>query len=99
MELLVIVAYAGILALVAPFVLPKTDFYGKLVPFSVATASGSVVWLVLTWLGFSYTQAWIWFIAMLVMPAATWFTARYLLGLRQNAESTKLAELRLRGKA
>jgi hypothetical protein len=99
MELLVILAYAAILALVAPFVLPKTDFYGKLVPFSVALTSGSVVWLVLTWLGFSYTEAWIWFIAMLAMPAATWFTAGYLLKTRETSEATKLAELRLRGQA
>jgi nitrate/nitrite transporter NarK len=69
------------------------------VPFSVALASGSVVWLLLTWLGFSYTEAWIWFIAMLVMPVATWFTANYLQKVREVAEATKLAELRLRGKA
>jgi hypothetical protein len=99
MELLVIVGYAAILALVAPFVLPKTDFYGRLVPFSVALASGSLVWLVLTWLGFSYTEAWIWFIAMLVMPVASWFITRYLHRVREAAEATKLAELRLRGKA
>ena len=99
MELLVILAYAAILALVVPFVLPKTDFYGRLVPFSVALASGSVVWLLLTWLGFSYTEAWIWFIAMLIMPAATWFTAKYLHRVREAAEAAKLAELRLRGKA
>lgn len=99
MELLVIVAYAALLALVAPFVLPKTDFYGKLVPFSVALTSGSVLWLLLTWLGFSYTEAWIWFLVMLSMPAATWLAAGYLLKVRELAEATKLAELRLRGKA
>lgn len=99
MELLVIVAYAALLALVVPFVLPRTDFYGKLVPFSVALTSGSIVWLSLTWLGFSYTEAWIWFLVMLSMPAATWFAARYLLKVRELAEATKLAELRLRGKA
>jgi hypothetical protein len=99
MELLVIVGYAAILALVAPFVLPKTDFYGRLVPFSIALASGSLVWLVLTWLGFSYTEAWIWFIAMLVMPAASWLFTRNLHRVREAAEATKLAELRLRGKA
>jgi hypothetical protein len=99
MELLVIVGYAAILALVAPFVLPKTDFYGRLVPFSIALASGSLVWLVLTWIGFSYTEAWIWFIAMLVMPAASWFITRNLHRVREAAEATKLAELRLRGKA
>lgn len=99
MELLVILAYAGILALVVPFVLPKTDFYGQLVPFSIALTSGSLVWLVLTWVGFSYTEAWIWFIAMLVMPVATWVSAKTLLKNREGAEAVKLAQLRLRGKA
>jgi hypothetical protein len=33
------------------------------------------------------------------MPAATWFTAKYLHRVREAAEATKLAELRLRGKA
>lgn len=99
MELLVIVAYAAILALVAPFVLRKSEFYGRLVPFSIALTSGALVWLVLTWLGFSYTQAWIWFIAMLVMPAAVWVATSKLATIRESAESAKLAELRLRGKA
>jgi hypothetical protein len=99
MELLVILAYAGILALVVPFVLPKTDFYGRLVPFSVALTSGSLVWLVLTWLGFSYTEAWIWLIAMLVMPVVTWLAAKTLLKNREGAEAAKLAQLRLSGKA
>lgn len=99
MELLVILVYAGILALVVPFVLPKTDFYGRLVPFSVALTSGSLVWLVLTWVGFSYTEAWIWLIAMLVMPVATWIGAKKLLNKRQGAEAVKLAQLRLSGKA
>jgi hypothetical protein len=78
MELAVLVVYAILLALVAPFVLPKSDFYGKLVPFSIALASGSVFWILLTWLGFSYQEAWIWFIVMLGMPAITWFVVSYL---------------------
>ena len=98
MEILIIVAYAGILAMVAPFVLPKSDFYGNLVPASLALSSGSFVWLVLTWFGFSYSSPWIWFIAMLVMPVATWFGTGYLSRTRAAAEASKLAEIRLRGK-
>jgi hypothetical protein len=99
MELVVIVVYALLLALVAPFVLPKSDFYGKLVPGSIALASGSVIWIVLTWLGFSYEEAWIWLIVMLAMPAITWFAVSYLNKTRVAQEAKELEDLRLRGKA
>jgi hypothetical protein len=99
MEILVLLAYAGILALVAPFVLPKTEHYGTFVPAGISLVSGSVLWLVLTWLGFHYDEAWIWFIVMLAMPAAVWFGSGYLAKTREIAEATKLAEIRLRGKA
>ena len=99
MELLVIIAYAGLLALVAPFVLPKSDYYGQLVPFSIALATGSLVWIVLTWVGFSYQEAWIWFIAMLAMPAASWIGTTRLAKHREDLEEKELQELRLRGKA
>lgn len=99
MELLVVLAYAGLLALVAPFVLPKSDFYGKLVPFGIALGTGSVLWIVLTWLGFSYQEAWIWFIVMLAMPAVAWVATTRLAKVREDQEEKELAELRLRGKA
>ena len=40
MELLVVVAYAAILALVAPFVFPPSEHYGKLVPAGISLVSG-----------------------------------------------------------
>lgn len=94
MELLVVLAYAGLLALVAPFVLPKSDFYGKLVPFSIALATGSVFWIVLTWVGFSYQEAWIWLVVMLVMPAAAWVGTTRLAKQREDAEEKELESLR-----
>ena len=99
MELLVILAYAGLLALVASFVLPKTEFYGKLVPFSISLTAGSVLWLILTWIGLSYQSAWIWFAVMLGMPLAGWFGSTYLSAKREQAEKSELQSLRLSGKA
>lgn len=99
MELAVIFVYAILLALVAPFVLAKSDFYGRLVPFSIALGSGSVLWILFTWLGFSYQEAWIWFIVMLGMPAATWFAVSYLNKTRTISEAKELESIRLRGKA
>ena len=99
MEILVLLAYAAILALVAPFVLPKSEHYGSFVPAGISLVSGSVMWLILTWAGFHYDEAWIWFIVMLAMPAAVIFGTRYLASTRTQAEEQKLAELRLGGKA
>ncbi len=99
MEILVIVVYSLLLALVAPFVLPKSDFYGKLVPFSISLISGSALWLVLTWFGFVYQEPWIWLIVMLGMPVAAWFVTGFLHKTRKAAEEAALQGLRLRGKA
>jgi hypothetical protein len=94
MEILILLGYTVILALVAPFVIPKSDFYGKLVPAGIAAVSGSALWLIFTWLGFSYDQAWIWFVVMLGMPAAIWFTTGLLNAKRSAAEAEELSELR-----
>jgi hypothetical protein len=75
---LFIVIYAVILGLVAPYVGVKSDNYGSLVPTALGLVSGSALWILLTWAGFHYDQAWIWVIVMLGMPAAMWFGAKYL---------------------
>ncbi len=99
MEILVLLAYAAILALVAPFVLPRSAHYGSFVPAGISLVSGSVIWLILTWLGFHYDEAWIWFIVMLAMPAAVIFGTRYLNNSRAAAEEKKLAQIRSGAKA
>ena len=99
MELAVVFVYALLLALVAPFVLPRSDFYGRLVPASIALASGSVLWIIFTWLGFSTQEAWIWLIVMLGMPTTTWIAVGYLHKTREALEAKELQTLRLRGKA
>ncbi|NCW23609.1 MAG: hypothetical protein EBW45_05990 [Actinobacteria bacterium] len=85
MEILVVIAYAAILALVAPFVFPPSEHYGKLVPAGIALVSGAGAWLTLTWLGFHYDEAWIWFIVMIAMAACcvVWHQ-----GHRGNQEKT-----------
>lgn len=99
MELLVIVAYAAILALVAPFVMPKSEHFGNLVPGALALTSGSVLWLLLTWFGFRYDEAWIWMIVMLLMPVATMFGTAYIRKTREAEEAKALDAIRLGGKA
>ncbi len=99
MELLVIVAYAGLLALVAPFVMPRSEHFGKLVPGAIALTWGSVLWLLLTWFGFPYNEAWIWLIVMLLMPVATWFGTSFIRKTREAEEAKALEAIRLGRKA
>ncbi len=70
LNILFIVIYAGILGLVAPYVGVKSEHYGSYVPTALAVTSGSVLWILLTWVGMPHDQVWIWLIVMLGMPAS-----------------------------
>jgi cyanate permease len=95
MELVIIVGYAAILALVAPFIVGRSNNYGSLVPFGLAAVSGGLLFLVFTWLGFSYEQAWIWFAVMLGMPAVVWFGLKFIEGKRVAEDEAELERIRL----
>lgn len=64
----VIVFYAIILGMVAPYIHARSVEYGALLAPSVALITGSILWAALTWLGFKYTEGWIWIICMVAMP-------------------------------
>ncbi|CAB4638738.1 unannotated protein [freshwater metagenome] len=94
MEFLFIVFYTAVLALVAPYVQMGSDRYGVLVPPAIGLATGSVLWVVLTWVGFSYTSGWIWSIVMLAMPVAMFFGSRALRIHREKLDEQALAATR-----
>ena len=94
MEFLVILIYAALLALVAPFVMGESERVGKFVPAGLAVVSGSVLWIILTWLGFSYSEVWIWFLTMILMPVAVYFRSKTLEKVRETAEQEQLGALR-----
>ncbi len=83
MEIAFLVVYAVILGLVAPYVGLKSDKYGSLVPSVASFIAGAIVWTILTWVGMPSTEAWIWIIVMLVMPAALWFAPKRLEAMRK----------------
>lgn len=94
MEFLFIVFYAAILGLVAPYVQIGSDRYGSFVPPVIGLATGSVLWVLLTWLGFGYTDGWIWSIVMVGMPVAMFFGAKALDQQRQKLDEQALAATR-----
>lgn len=94
MEFLFIVFYAAILGLVAPHVTLNSDRYGILVPPAIGLGVGSVLWILLTWLGFGYTDGWIWSIVMLTMPVVMFFASKRLAKVREHLDDEQLANLR-----
>ena len=94
MEILFIVFYAALLGLVAPYVAVKSDKYGSLVPPALALAGGSILWILLTWFGFPYTEAWIWTIVMLAMPVIMYFGAKRIESIRSKLDEEALVAAR-----
>lgn len=67
-EIAFLVVYTVILALVTPYIVGKSEYYGTLVPASIALVYGSVLWVILTAVGLKSDNAWIWVITMFTMP-------------------------------
>jgi L-cystine uptake protein TcyP (sodium:dicarboxylate symporter family) len=86
----VIAFYAAILGLVAPYIYARSEEYGALLPPAIALAVGSVLWGALTWLGFKYTEGYIWVIIMVVMPLVMVFVSSRLAHSRIKTREAKL---------
>ena len=86
----VIVGYSVILGLVAPYINAKSEEYGWLLPPAIALATGSSLWVVLTWLGFKYEEAYIWAIIMVVMPLVMVLLSTRIAHARINKREAKL---------
>ena len=86
----VIAFYAAILGLVAPYIYARSEEYGALLPVAVAMVVGSVLWAALTWLGFKYTEGYIWVIIMVVMPLVMVFVSSRLAHSRIKTREAKL---------
>jgi uncharacterized membrane protein YfcA len=70
MELAFILVYGSLLGLMAPYILSGKENYGALLAPALALVFGFGVWTILTWVGLSYSDLWIWLITMLGMPIA-----------------------------
>lgn len=86
----VIVFYAVILGMVAPYVFTKSEEYGKLLPPAISLIAGSVLWVLLTWLGFKYEEGYIWAIIMILMPLAMTLVSSRIAQARISAREEKL---------
>ena len=67
-EVLFLVIYAGLLTAVTPYISKHADDFGVLIPGALSLLTGSLVWSILTWVGLSDTDGWIWALTMVLMP-------------------------------
>ena len=86
----IIVGYAAILGLVAPYINAQSEEHGWLLPPAIAMVAGSVLWSGLTWLGFKYEEAYIWAIIMVVMPLVMIVFSSRIAHNRANKRAEKL---------
>lgn len=89
----VVVIYGILLGLITPYVIGKSDKHGALVPGAIAVTVGSVLWLVLTWVGLSHSGAAIWLLVMLLTPPITFIGIRYLRSQRTQQDEHQLKAL------
>jgi lipopolysaccharide export LptBFGC system permease protein LptF len=90
----VVILYTLVLGLVAPYITVHSEKYGALVPPTIALVTGSAIWVLLTWLGFSYADGWTWIIVMIAMPIVMMFVASRLAKSRDKAFAKQLESLK-----
>ena len=94
MELVVIIIYAAILGLAAPYVNVRSVDYGQLVPSALALNAGAILWGILIWTGLGTANAWTWIIVMLAMPVAMAVGANRLAAARKRADELELVNIK-----
>ena len=83
-EVAFLLIYAALLAAVTPYIRSDSENYGVLIPGALAMSVGAVIWSVLTWVGMSDTDGWIWVLTMLLMPVGMAIALTYY-GKARNA--------------
>ena len=94
MELLIILIYAAILGLAAPYVNVRSLDYGQLVPSAIALSAGAVVWTILLWSNLGATNALTWILVMVAMPVAMAVGANRLAKRRALGDAQLLANIK-----
>jgi hypothetical protein len=87
MELAFILVYGSLLGLMAPYLLSGKENYGVLLAPALSLVFGFGIWTVLTWVGLSYSDLWIWLITMLGMPLVMILGVRFIRASRLSHET------------
>jgi len=93
MELLFVVLIAAGVGFTLPYLLRGRETYGIVLPAAVAAAVSSVVWVGLTWLGFTFDGGWIWVISLVLGGLAALAVALTVPRRRHEADRALLTKL------
>ena len=91
MELMFVVLGGAILGLLARYTLPRRHTYGSVLVPAVGAGVAAIVWVALTWLGWSWEGGWIW-VASLVAAGLAAAASALLIGPRREHADTALFE-------
>jgi hypothetical protein len=71
MELLFVALGGALLGIAARYLLPGRQTHGTVLVPAVGTAVASIVWVALTWLGWTWDDVWIWSVSFILAAAVS----------------------------
>lgn len=89
MELLFVALGGAIVGLAARYLLPGRSTQGVALVPAIGTAVASVVWVVLTWLGWKWDGGWIWWVS-LILAAVACFATDLVLSRRRTHNDQRM---------
>lgn len=93
MELLFVVLGGAILGVAARYSLPRRHTYGSALVPSIGAGVAAVVWVALTWLGWSWDGTWIWVVSLVVAGVAAAASALLIGPRREHADAALFERL------
>lgn len=95
MEILLALVFGAVVGSVAQLTVPGRDRRGMLLLPMLGTVVGGAVWLLLTWIGLTGGDPWIWLASVLVPVAVTVVTGLVLARARESHDARERERLKL----
>jgi uncharacterized membrane protein YeaQ/YmgE (transglycosylase-associated protein family) len=93
MELLFVALGGTVAGLAARYLMPGRSTQGSVLVPAIGTAVASLVWVLLTWLGWAYDGGWIWWVSLTVAVLASVASTLVLTRTRSASDKRMLDTL------
>ncbi|UFS59921.1 hypothetical protein [Subtercola endophyticus] len=93
MELLFVILAGLIMGGVARYLFPLRDTHGVVLLPAVGAITSAVIWEILTWLGWAWSDGWIWVVTLVVTALVVGITAPVLGRVRRDHDRAQLTAL------
>lgn len=93
MELLFVALGGALLGIVARYTLPRRQTSGAVLIPAIGTAAAAILWIALTWAGFTWDGGWIWWISLGLSAATSAAAAIFIGRQREVHDARRLADL------